>query len=74
MMTERALSLLDGLGPDDETRAADVRTQVALVRSIVDTIDRHRGSDPLKTDLDDQLGEEIDRLARMIARSGDGSA
>jgi hypothetical protein len=65
MSTAPALTLLDGIACDHTACSAGVRAQVALVRALVDEIDRGRsGANALA--LHEQLDEESDRLAQML--------
>jgi CheY-like chemotaxis protein len=68
--TESALTLVDALAeaagrigasaPDDA-----LRSQAAFVRALVDEVGRHHPADQRVTDLHEQLGEELSRLAQL---------
>jgi hypothetical protein len=72
MATSRALQLLEsvtrseGTWAEDDAADAAARTQVALVRALVDEIRRRPDSDAAVSRLFDQLDEEVSRLARLL--------
>jgi hypothetical protein len=76
MATTRALQLLEsvtrneGAWNGDDVLGAAARTQVALVRALVDEIRRRPDSDAAVGRLFEQLDEEVTRLARLLHRAG----
>ncbi len=70
MVASSALTLLESLAHRAEDHAhlhgVHVRTQVALVRALVDEIRRHPESEHASGSLFDQLEEETQRLVRML--------
>lgn len=71
MPTRRAVSLVDAVA-QDATIAADassddaLRAQAAMVRALADETERLHPSDARIASLHTQLGEELERLARLV--------
>jgi hypothetical protein len=59
---------------DTRPHCGAVRTQAAVVRSIVDELDHHLGSDECAAFLRDQIKDELLRLMQLMRGSMSGEA
>ena len=70
MPTQTALRLVDTLAV--ETPLPGARSQAAFVRALVDEVQRHHPGDVNVAPLREQLGDELSRLADLIAHATGG--
>jgi hypothetical protein len=59
---------------DTRAQGGVIRTQAAVVRSLVDELDRHLGSEGCAVCLRDQVKEELLRLMQLVGGSMPGEA